>query len=99
MENNSQNFDPHEAMSVGQIAKVLNVSQPTVRSWIRRGDLPSIELGGCRRVLRKDLDTYLALRRKYGLRQLGKRFPPVPKDEWSDSGGSYSGRIVGDETF
>ena len=89
MSSDSQNYDPHEALSVKKIAELLHVSQPTVRGWIKSGELPSLELGGCRRVFRKDLDTYLAFRRKYGLRSLGQRQPPVPVDESSDTGEFY----------
>ena len=82
-ESDSQSYDPLEAMSVPRIAYLLGVSDPTVRRWIRDGDLPSLELNGCRRIFRKDLDAYLAFRRKYGLRPLGQHQPPVPVDEWS----------------
>jgi excisionase family DNA binding protein len=97
MEIDSQNFDPHEALSVKKIAELLHVSEPTVRGWLKSGDLPSLELNGCRRVFRKDLDDFLTLRRKYGLRPLGKyHTPPVRQDEWS---GAYSNKIDDGETF
>ncbi len=90
MNSDFPSYDPHEALSVKQIAELLHVSEPTVRGWIKSGDLPSLELNGCRRIFRKDLDTFLAFRRKYGLNQLSKHFPSVPDDEWSDPGGSCS---------
>ena len=36
----------------------------TCHSAIRRGELASLELGGCRRILRRDLAVYVAVRRK-----------------------------------
>ena len=83
-ESDSQSYDPLEALSVREIVERLHVSQPTVRSWIRSGDLPSLELGGCRRVLRRDLDAFVTFRRKYGLRPLGQYHPPVPKVDEDD---------------
>lgn len=65
----------------------------TAPARLRISGVPACELincFACRRVFRKDLDTYLAFRRKRGLNRLGKRFPPVPDDEWSDPGGSCS---------
>jgi len=79
-ESDCQSYDPHEALSVREIAKLLHVSEPTVRSWIRSGQLPSLELNGCRRVFRKDLDLFLALNRKYGLRPLRKPEKPTIGD-------------------
>jgi excisionase family DNA binding protein len=90
METDSQSYDPHEALSVKEIAKLLHISEPTIRGWVKSGQLPSLELGGSRRILRRDLDTYIAIHRKYGLRPLGKPERPTFADGYSDSVGPCS---------
>lgn len=78
-------FDTCEALTVKAVAELLNVSQPTVRSYIRQGLLPSLELGGCRRILRSDLEAFLADHRCFGLRPLKSN---MRLDEVSDIGDS-----------
>jgi len=73
MESDMPSYDPSKALTVRQVAELVHVSQPTVRGWIRDGMLPSLELGGCRRVLRRDLDEFVSRHRVYGLRPLRGR--------------------------
>ena len=58
-------------LTVDQVAQMLNVTEETVRRWIRAGDLPVLELGGRKagyRIRQTDLDRFIADR--YG--PLGK---------------------------
>ncbi len=48
------------------LADHLAVSDRTVRTWIRRGELASYKLGGSRRIDPRDVDTFLAARRENG---------------------------------
>jgi len=48
------------------LAEYLAVSDRTVRTWIRRGDLASYKLGGSRRIDPRDVDAFLAARRQNG---------------------------------
>lgn len=50
------------------LAEYLAVSDRTVRTWIRRGELASYKLGGSRRIDPRDVDTFLAARRENGAR-------------------------------
>ncbi len=88
MNDQSDTFDPCEALTVKEVAEKLHVSRPTVEKWIKSGELPSLELGGCRRILRSDLETFIAGRRCYGFQPLQQaRFtqsntpPPPPGDD------------------
>ena len=49
-----------EALTTDQVARVLGLSRSTVTTLISRGELVSVKIGGARRVLRRDLDAYLA---------------------------------------
>lgn len=48
------------------LAEYLAVSDRTIRTWIRRGELASYKLGGSRRIDPRDVDTFLAARRENG---------------------------------
>ncbi len=48
-----------DALTTVQVAGTLGLGRATVAEMIRRGDLPSVKIGGARRVLRRDLDRYL----------------------------------------
>lgn len=53
-------FDPLEALTVKRAAELLNVSEPTVRKLIRRGELRSLKIGlRSRRIRRADLSAFL----------------------------------------
>ena len=69
----SNDQDLYRALTIKQVAERLSVSRPTVESWIKKGELESLELGGCRRILLADLDVFIAIRRKTGWRPLSKR--------------------------
>jgi len=90
-------YDPCEALTVRQVGELLNVSRPTVERWIKAGMLPSLAMGGCRRILRSDLEAFEGRHRScswYPLRERGdgpRAEPPaVPPmcpvpDDYDDS--------------
>jgi excisionase family DNA binding protein len=45
------------------LATYLAVSDRTIRSWIRRGELPSYKLGASRRIDPADVEVFLARHR------------------------------------
>lgn len=49
-----------DALTTDQVARVLGLSRSTVNTLISRRDLRSVKIGAARRVLRRDLDAYLA---------------------------------------
>jgi len=64
-------FDRADWMTVEEVANHFQVSQETVRRWIRAGDLPVLDLGGPKmgyRIRRSDLAAFSE--RRYGT--LGK---------------------------
>lgn len=46
------------------LAAYLQVSERTVREWVRRGDLPSYKLAGSRRIDPTDVEEFLATHRE-----------------------------------
>ena len=70
MDNGNGCIDKCEALTIKQVGEMLHVSRPTVEKWIKNGELPSLELGGCRRVRRTDLDAFMSDRRAWGWRNL-----------------------------
>jgi len=50
---------PPDALTTLQVAAALGLGRATVAEMIRRGDLPSVKIGGARRVFRADLDQYI----------------------------------------
>ena len=59
-------FDELEALPVKEAARLLHVSEPTIRKHIKTGELPGILIGRCRRVRRVDLEAFLQARTAYG---------------------------------
>lgn len=54
-----------ELLTVAEIAQALKLNQQTVRNIIDRGELPALRVGQRRvRILRSDLDAFLAERRR-----------------------------------
>lgn len=51
---------PPAAYTTEQVARLLNLSRSTVAQMIGVGHLPSVKIGGSRRVLAADLERYLA---------------------------------------
>jgi excisionase family DNA binding protein len=51
-------------LTVAQVAELLQLSPVAVQGWIRRGQLPAVNLGGKAgyRIRARDLDAYLAAR-------------------------------------
>lgn len=70
MTEQDENFDPCEGLTVKAAAALLHVSEPLIRAFLRAGDLPSVELAGCRRILRGDLESFLVRRRRHDFRPL-----------------------------
>lgn len=50
-------------MSVADVAKLLSVTETTVRSWIHSGELSAFDLGRAWRIAPKDLEVFLEARR------------------------------------
>ena len=50
-------------LTVEEIAEELRVHAETVRQWIRDGDLIALDISKEYRILRSDLDAFLAQRR------------------------------------
>lgn len=48
------------ALTTNEVAALLGLSRSTVTLMIGREELASVKVGGSRRVLRRDLDAYLA---------------------------------------
>lgn len=49
-----------DAYTIDQVAHTLGMSRSKAAEMIRRGEIRSVKLGGCRRVFRDDLDEYIA---------------------------------------
>ena len=54
-------------LTVRDVAATLRVAEPTVREWIKSGELPAIELGGRTgyRITEPDLEAFMQSRKKY----------------------------------
>jgi excisionase family DNA binding protein len=62
--NASSNTPPKRFHSVATVARLLEVSEKTVRRWIDAGDLPHHRLGRQIRIADDDLRAFLAMRRQ-----------------------------------
>jgi len=49
-----------ELLTIEQVADRLKIGRTKTYELINRGDLPSVTIDRCRRVLRSDLDAYIA---------------------------------------
>jgi excisionase family DNA binding protein len=49
-----------DAYTMEQVAQTLGLSRSTVAEMLRRHEIHSVKLGGCRRVFRADIDAYIA---------------------------------------
>lgn len=49
-----------ELLTVEQVADILKIGRTTVYELMTAGDLPSVTIRRCRRVLRSDLNAYIA---------------------------------------
>jgi excisionase family DNA binding protein len=52
-----------ELLTVEEVAKEVKVHSETVRNWIRKRELPAIDIGGEYRIYRSDLDDFLQRRK------------------------------------
>lgn len=82
MDYSNGHIDSCEALTVRHVAERLHVSRPTVMKHIKAGDLPSVVLGGCRRILRSDLENFLLRQRAYGFRSTRDTSACPPGPDW-----------------
>lgn len=57
--------DEQEWLTVAQVAKLLVVTEETIRRWIRAGEIPVLELPSRKagyRIRKSDLDRFIAQR-------------------------------------
>ncbi len=66
MSDTNTEFDPLQAVTVREAAGLLHVSRPTVEKYVKTGELPSVKIGGCRRIMRYDLEDFLVCHRRRG---------------------------------
>jgi excisionase family DNA binding protein len=79
---------------VDSLAALLGVTPAAVRGWIKGGELVSVELGNRRRILRRDLERFLARNRVTHFRVLRTNqyarhaeTPAEPGPEYDFAGG------------
>ena len=53
----------NELLTVDEVAKEVKVHTETVRNWIRKRELPAIDIGGVYRIYRRDLEDFLQRRK------------------------------------
>jgi excisionase family DNA binding protein len=68
-------------LKIPEVARRLDVSEPTVRRMVKGGRLPSVFVGGAYRVSETDLKTYLEEARVVPGGGLGKAQCPLPEAE------------------
>lgn len=59
------NAEQTEWLTVQEVAELFRVNEETVRRWVRRGELPVLELGAGRagyRIRRSDVDRFTEAR-------------------------------------
>lgn len=88
MSNPIMTFDPCEALTIREAARLLSVSRPTVEKYVKAGELPSALIGRCRRIRRADLEAFLERRTAYGWRRHEPE-PPRPDDAPAAPGHEY----------
>jgi excisionase family DNA binding protein len=52
--------DTDEMLTIDQVADILKIGRTTVYELLNSGDLASVTIRRCRRVLRSDLNAYIA---------------------------------------
>jgi excisionase family DNA binding protein len=68
-------------LKIPEVARRLDVSEPTVRRMVKGGKLPSVFVGGAYRVSETDLEKYLEEARVVPGGGLGKAQSPLPEAE------------------
>lgn len=53
-----------EHLAAGEVAQVMRVTERTVKRWIHTGQLPSVKIGGLRRVTKTTLRRFAAQRQQ-----------------------------------
>jgi excisionase family DNA binding protein len=51
--------DDDELLTVEQVADILKLGRTSIYELMASGDLPSVKINRCRRVLRSDLNAYI----------------------------------------
>lgn len=52
------------SLTLGDTGRLLSVSERTVRRLVSSGDLPSVSIGGCKRITRRAVEDFLASKEK-----------------------------------
>jgi excisionase family DNA binding protein len=68
-------------LKIPEVARRLDVSEPTVRRMVKGGKLPSVFVGGAYRVSETDLEKYLEDAKVVPGGNLGKAQSPLPEAE------------------
>jgi excisionase family DNA binding protein len=65
-----------ELLKTAEVAKLLNVSQSTIRKWVHYGFIPHAKLGRCVRFNREDIERWVQERTEQGRESL------APEIQW-----------------
>jgi len=88
-----------QLLSVKEAAALVGVSQATMWRWIRQGHIPTVKIGGLRRIRRADFDRLI----KEGTKSSEKieRIPPITRESFLfallGAGASGQGDISSDK--
>ncbi len=66
MKETNKAFDVLETLTVREAAALLHISRPTLVKYIKAGELPSVQIGRCRRIRRTALEAFLDRHTTYG---------------------------------
>jgi excisionase family DNA binding protein len=66
MRSENRTYDPLEMVTVREAAALLGVSRPTVEKYIKMGNIPSVRIGRCRRIRRRDVESFIRERTQWG---------------------------------
>lgn len=59
-------LEPGDLLRVEEAARIATVRPSTIRSWLTKGKLPRLKIGGCTRILREDLEQFIRAGRTVG---------------------------------
>jgi excisionase family DNA binding protein len=65
-----------ELLKSSEVAKLLNVSESTIRKWVHYGFIPHLKLGRCVRFNKEDIEKWLVERSEQGRATL------APQIQW-----------------
>ncbi len=69
-----------ELMTVDQVGEILDISRNAVKRLISSGQLPSLKIGGARRVARSDVWLFLRLARELGTKRPATSAPEAESE-------------------